>query len=617
MAKNKVLYEQTIWTKSFLIEIHYTDQPHEVFTFSLPPEGIEITMPQRVSETKTFGGLFVDDYGIDVAKIHLSGTTGNSCFKKIYRGMDTAETWLTGKEEIYYLRDHIIRYKDRGRNKEVPPIYLYNLGAQGSVKDSNLVTGMGSSVVDAWEVILKDFKITQSKDKPFVYIYSIDFTGIRLLGTSNIPTRPEPGLNEGSNKELNFLQKCLNAIEWFYGISQKAKNAVQDARSAVNRFTAEAERYVALITGSFENYIQTAVDAVGIGKDVYGAFKRVTMAPADSALRMIKSLKALRESVEGTLADIKTLPEQWNEKYGLKGQVQEATESEIKAYQRHFEEIMQDTENTADSLYKETVSSSNPDIIIQNLQGGIKSIPLPPVTQNSSDYNAESGSGENGGDGSNGETASGNSESSGDETEQAESFEIILVYGYMRHVANSETTLEGLAALYLEDPDKARIIARINGITGDDEIQPGDQLKIPVLSENSLNTINQIFGSINNRDTLGIDIALEQGILQVGSNGDFITKVDYENMNQAIDMRLSESIGNRIRLSTYGIRNVAGVPDAVSIAYLTTSIKDTVMQDPRVTGIETIRFRGVGDALFMEFVYYTYDGIRREYQGGL
>jgi nucleoid-associated protein YgaU len=593
-----------IWKKSYLIEIAYTDKQAEVFTFSMPPEGSEITISQRVSETKTFGGLFVDDYGIDVAKIHLSGTTGNSCFKKIYRGTDTSETWLDGKEEIYYLRDRIIRYKDQGQSKDCPPVYLYNLGIQGR-KDYKSMAG----IVDAWEVILKDFKITQSKDKPFIYNYAIDFTGIRLLGTSTIRTRAEPGLNNGSIKKLNFLQKCLNAIEKWYGISQQVRGAVQNARSAVNWFTAEVERYVTMLTGSFENYIQTVVDAVGIGMDVYGSFKQITMAPADSALRMIKSLKTLRESVEAAIADMKTLPEQWEEKYGKYGKVAEATESEIEAYRRYFEETMQDTENTANDQYKRAVSSSNPIILLifRDEHRGSQ------LVKDSHDNASSSGSGsDNGGDdsGSNGRTSSGNSENE----DQATFPEIILVYGYMRHITNSETTLEGLAAKYLGDPDKARIIALINGITGDDEIQPGDQLKIPLLSENSLNSLNQIFGSVNIRDAYGIDIALENGILEVGHNGDFSTKLYHNNMEQAISLRLSESLGNRIRLSTYGIRNVAGVPDAVATAYLIASVKDTVLQDPRITSMEDVHFQGIGDAMQLEFVYYTYDGVRREYQ---
>jgi hypothetical protein len=59
-------------------------------------------------------------------------------------------------------------------------------------------------------------------------------------------------------------------------------------------------------------------------------------------------------------------------------------------------------------------------------------------------------------------------------------------------------------------------------------------------------------------------------------------------MNQAISMRLSETVGNRIRLNTYGIRNVAGIPDSVASAYICTSIKDTVMQDPRVESVDNL-----------------------------
>jgi hypothetical protein len=132
-----------------------------------------------------------------------------------------------------------------------------------------------------------------------------------------------------------------------------------------------------------------------------------------------------------------------------------------------------------------------------------------------------------------------------------------------------------------------------------------------------MNAMNKIFGPANMRDTLGIDIAIENGVLRAGPNGDFIVKTDYENMNQAISARLSESLGNRLRLSTYGIRNMAGAPDTIAVAYIATSIKDTVMQDPRVERIEELYFRGSGDSLLVSFSYYTYDGILQQYKGGL
>jgi hypothetical protein len=591
---NQVLHEQNVWTKSFLIEINYTDRTPESFTFSLPPEGIEITMPQRVSETKTFGGLFVDDYGAECGKIHFSGTTGNSTVKKIYRGTNKSLVWMDNKEEIFYLRDTIIRYKEKMKNsgkRDAAKINLYNLNSH----DFGATYGDGrSSFIDAWEVVLKDFKTTQNKDKPFVYNYSIDFTAIRLLGSSKIATRTEPGLTRDITKKLNFLQATMAAIEKWYGWSEDVKNAVQDVRSAVNRYAAEAERYLAMVTGSIENYIQVGVDAVGIVTDVYESFKRITMAPADSALRIVNALKSLREKCESVVKDIKSLPDQWAERYGA---LDDAIQSEIDAYKRYFDDTMQDAENTGTSIYASTVGASNPVLTV---------VPKVSATQGEAGGGASTSAMAGAGDGGVAGAAM-----------PSVSLDVIVSYGYMRHIANSLTSLERLAEMYLGDPDKAQTIALINQITGDDEIHPGDQIKIPVLTRNTMNTMNKIFGPANIRDTLGIDIAIESGFFQVGPNGDFIVKTDYENMNQAVTARLSESLGSRLRLNTYGIRNVAGAPDAIAAAYIATSIKDTVMQDPRIERVEDLYFQGSGDSLLVSFSYYTYDGILHQYKGGL
>jgi hypothetical protein len=457
-------------------------------------------------------------------------------------------------------------------NRDAAIINLYNLNAHGW-RD-----GGRNYFIDAWEVILKDFKINQSKDRPFVYNYSIDFTGIRLLGTSKITERTDPGLKADTPKKLNLLQKILNAIEKWYGLSESVKNAIQDARSAVNRFTGEVERYLALITGSFDNYMQAASDAVSIVSDVYNSFKRITMAPADSALRIVESLKTLREKVEEDINDIKTLPDQWGERYGA---VENAVQSPMGDYKRYFEDTMQDTENISNDLYARSISRSNP-IIISNI-----------INQFVIGYDKEEGNAEY----------------------QTVTPNIVVSYGFLTHITNSLTSLENLAEVYLGDPDQAQTIALINGITGDDEIHPGDQIKIPILTPNNLNTSNMIFGLANIRDTLGIDIAIENGIIQVGPNGDFMVKTGYGNMNQALNSRISESIGNRLRLNAYGIRNVAGAPDSVVSAYLYTSIKDTVLQDPRVERIDELYFKGSGDNLLVQFSYYTYDGILYQYKG--
>jgi hypothetical protein len=617
----KLLYEE-IWKQSFLIEIICDGGYTESFTFSLPPEGIEITIPQRVTETKTFGGVFIDDYGIDIGKIHLSGTTGNTNVKKVYMGKydsvssgSGSTTYLTGKEEMYQLRDNIILYKEDSRWKtanKAAVINLYNLGANYGGIDRN--PDESRAFVDAWEVILKDFKITQNSSKPFTSAYSIDFTAVRILGGKTRVFRQAPRLSKPP--DLKWYEKILKAIETWYGWSENVKNAVQDFRNAVARYSGEVERYLALVTGSIDNYMSALEKGVYTVTDVYNTFKRVTMAPADSALRMVQSTKRIRTAVEAMIKDIQSLPEQWSEKYGSVGK---SVESEIAAYKNYFEDNMQELENVTNKAYAETVSGANPEVTIVPNTGTSPGF----AGVGSGDGESQgAGGGSDSGTGTGDETGtgvdSGTAAGGGDETGAgAGTLQTVVAYGYIRHIATSETSLEKLAEFYLGDPDKAQVLAIMNGITGDDEINPGDQIKIPILSENSLSTLNQIFGSVNNRDALGIDIAIANGILQVGPNGDFVQQVDYENMKQAIDMRLSESVGNRIRLNTYGIRNVAGIPDSVAAAYICASIKDTVMQDPRVERVDNIYFRGTGDALFVSFDYYTYDGVKRTYEGAL
>ena len=83
----------------------------EVFTFSVPPESEEFVFPQRITETKTFGGSVFDDYGNDTYKITLSGSTINEDKKFIYRGLNPP-LYLTGTKEIFTLQKIIQNWAD-------------------------------------------------------------------------------------------------------------------------------------------------------------------------------------------------------------------------------------------------------------------------------------------------------------------------------------------------------------------------------------------------------------------------------------------------------------------------------------------------------------------------
>ena len=60
------------WKKAYLLEFYKDNVLQDAFTFSVPPENEEFSFPQRKSETKTFGGGVVADYGNDFVQINLS-----------------------------------------------------------------------------------------------------------------------------------------------------------------------------------------------------------------------------------------------------------------------------------------------------------------------------------------------------------------------------------------------------------------------------------------------------------------------------------------------------------------------------------------------------------------
>jgi hypothetical protein len=632
MADN-ILYPE-IWKKSFLLEIEYDTGTVESFIFSLPPEGVEETVSQRVTETKTYGGLFSDDYGIDIGKIHLSGTTGNSSVKKlftseqeVYMPSTNSNVEMTGREEIYYIRDKIARYKTSSKwqnSEKAATMKIYNLGA--NYDDTGGYGRMDTAVIDAWEVLLRDFKVSQNKATPFIHSYSIDFTAVRALGEKKMGVSKADSLV--SNPPLTEMTELpLSNLETWYGNNGVPSNVlssvekyqrnetildkISKVRAAIQKFDATVKKYRALVENTIENYMAEVLGIIHSAVDVYNTFKDATHAPADIALDIINKVKGLRVAVETAVIDTMNLPEQWSEEYGMVGQ---AAVSEWEAYKNYFEDNQQALENATNKAYVRSVSGANPEVTIVP---STVSLPERIDRRSTSVFNA--GTTPDDSTPSTGDSLSAGDSGSVRSTGTASEGEVLVVvsYGYIAHTATSETTLEKLAQVYLGDPDKARVLALINHITGDDDISPGDQMQIPILTPNALNTLNHIFGPEIKRNTTGIDVALANGKMQIGANGDFVPKYDAENINQAINMRLTESVGRRIRLNTYGIRNVAGMNDTVAIAYISTSIKDTVMQDPRIESVFNLRFRSSGDSLFVSFDFTTNDGKPRRYEGGL
>lgn len=185
------------WRKSYMLEFLDEGELVECFTFSVPPESEEFDFPQRITETKTFGGSVFDDYGNDSYRITLSGSTVNEEKKLVYKGKNKAPLYLTGTKEIFELQK-IIKNWSEGVTvsgffrktvegiKSDRKVYLYDLSKMSVLQ---AVTGTASR--NYWRVFINDLKIKRDKSKPKTYNYTLEMIGVEDTGVQSTGLLPE------------------------------------------------------------------------------------------------------------------------------------------------------------------------------------------------------------------------------------------------------------------------------------------------------------------------------------------------------------------------------------------------------------------------------------------
>jgi hypothetical protein len=557
-----------VYRKSYLIEFFDKDgvKLEESFTFSVPPESEELTYSQRKTETKTFGGLHVDDYGIDAVKIVLSGSTINRDLKKIYRpGQD--DLWLSGEEEIYFLRDLIAKYKT-GKDNIVKRIMLYDLSKVYVYKDG--AANKFSDMKNYWRVFPGDFKIRRSNDRPFTYKYSIEFTGIPqeegiIKGHEAPPLTLDDPLSVKS-----MMDMLLDAVDFIDGINGK----INDALAEVNKLS----RLLNTL-GSVMNYAADVVTGA-----VYSSGKAVTgvINAATNAVKGVNSIVSLPKAIQLSAVNIGL--EVFNAAKALARSVEDVGEECRKMFDpaSGYRDVPQETLDRFGMTgpeFKDSVALTcdKAENTANRLVAAAKSADIPYLTTGNPD--PETG-------------------------EQS----IVLSYGSYAVPLKDTDTLESLAARHMGNPDRAIDIAAYNGIASLDELKPGDTIKIPITSKSGKNTANRIFARPEDRDNYGRDIALtDDGFVKASASGDFELTSGVNNLSQAVLLRLRESVNKRIRLNAYGIRNNMNDPTA-GAAYIMSSIDLTVKSDPRVKSVDNIRFRGMGDGLNVEVDYRDING---------
>lgn len=528
-------YYTNLWTKAILLEIvnRETKSLLRSFAFSLPPEGMSISIPQRENTTKTFGGVFIDDYGVDNGTISVRGSTGNTQLKKVYWNGGTRE--ISGKNEAYLILEELLQYKIGLKDYDKYDIRLYDL--------SSYLFDDDAKDISSWVVRIKDGRIERSKDKPFFYSYNLEFFIVGALGRHSYNFSKAYAAKNPFEK----IDALLNALK---AGSDALKKALADYRDIIDKIRAfqdkldEMRRAVRQYTNAVQGFIGTTIDGVN---SVFG----ILSFPADLALDLVTAARDIRAGYEALITSFSD---------GI-------TDIENKAdrIQEIASEVF-DLENNSCSVVESCKKMGN--------FADVQIVP-PDFVGASTAVNAD------------------------DPTETLD-IGFILTYGYRETVATSETRLDTLAAEVYGSPDYADTIAAYNGIVGDSGIVPGMTIKLPYLTQSEAQFDNEVYSL--DLDSLGSDIALSgDGDLVLAEFNDYAATSGAENVGQAVDLRLSEYDGARIRVDAYGIKLSRSGFDSMSTAVLVSSIRETLIQDPRIQAVYDFKFLSDGDAQWVSF----------------
>ncbi len=532
-----------MYKKSILFEIVQRKNPGtpvESFTLTIPPENMEIEEDQRISETETFGGVFLDDYGEGLKPIRISGHTGGSTLRLTYsRGSSKNKgKKFDGRSAFFYFRDTLMRYKSvesRKTTYQNYDLYIYDLSTIPAKQDISMYPI--ENIAEGYACYLKKFKMTRSKERPLFYNYSIELVAVRALGTYNeMAKSPVPSTNNPLSL-IGALRRGLRLTKGYFTDVRNVMDSVSDVLDVIDD-----------LEGQLRAFINQAGDLV------YYPF-----ALASRVLTMIVGLTDLAEAAYTTM-------------------VVTAGKSETTFY--NILSILRGTSSSSAALvaYSKTPDASarlinkisREDSRVQSSIAQFKDL-----TEQESEI-----------------TSNVLSQSIATET-------IYYIYGYIIVSARQDTTLERLSIEYFDSVDFIELIAIFNGIKGDSEIESGDQIRIPVITKGKNPENNYVYSDLRG-DIYGSDIRLDaSGKVVVMASGDFARVEGVDNLVQAANLRLNDQLGSRLRLTLYGIQDSIGFArgETTPVAYVIVGIKDTLMQDPRIDRVDNIRLRLEGDVM--------------------
>lgn len=548
-----------LWKSAYLLEFMKGESLKDAFAFSVPPQSEEFTFAQRLNETKTFGGSVFDDYGNDTVKISLSGTTINQELKIIYCS-SKGKKYLSGQDEIFYLRDLLEKY-GKFENLQDKKVYLYALDSGKKNK--------GGKNQKAWRVFINELQIKRSKDSPFTYYYTMNMTGVpievenrllsKLKGVKDIETAL------GALKEVqDTFNGYISTVGDYLSYIDDFADCVSSLADGISQVGDMLDNAVGLVTGAIDKITNVVNEVINLQDTVLKTALKFT--PQSIMTEVFNAAADLGQS-------FKDMKNWW-------GDFKEGTE--WKKIKSNFKDSKNTMTDVFDDVFKGTEKSINKLIASMIKISGTNTIQ--PYVLPVSDYGND---------------------------------QIIIANGYTEHSITDGETWASLSNEFYGTDEYATLLQLGND---DKEIVAGTKIFIPKLgSQNNDFSMNEIYSQPNEKDIYGYDINISdsQDFEFIGNDFNLVDGI--KNLNQAIINRLSSSINSRVRNVVYGIRNETGVAasDVTAISsYVTSSIQQTLLMDPRIEEIEELEWESKSDdKLYIKIVYRTITGNQSSYYG--
>jgi hypothetical protein len=448
---------------------------------------------------------------------------------------------------------------------------LYDLSKISSMAAKHADNTESGAIKNYWRVFPGDFKIRRVSDRPFAYKYSVEFTAVDE-GEGERPAMPP-------DEKLSAARAVLNKIKGFaaYLRDNKAINALKSGLEAVNN----ARDYIS----NLYKAIKDVEDALTAYAYVLAGYVDGANSIADTANEMIKipgdmSVKSLNIGLEFMNAGKRLSRSVEN----ISDTILSYGTSEFWAPQEVLDEYNMTSAEYSDTWADLCAEFENIANMIVSMAKSGYLLSIIAIDETLGAYAGLAGAGGSGG-------------------QATPRYSVVLSYGDFAVALTDADSFESLAARYLGSPDRAIYIAVYNGVASIDELNPGDAIKIPLLAPSGRHSRNRIYARPGDRDNYGRDIRLDgDGNTAASATGDYSLAEGADNLNQAILLRLRESVNRRIRLTAYGIRTNVSDPVA-GVAYIISSIDLTVRGDPRVSAVDNIKFAGAGDGLDVTVEY--------------